>query len=105
MLISWTEWKLGLQPHWSHGLQERMIFGAWQSTMLTGINLVIWAPIFEELGFRGLVYTSLRSRFGAVTGAMLSAALFSALHWYSLLGFLTDIVEWAGTDLRLRTNP
>lgn len=97
MLISWAGWKLGLDPHWSHGVQERMIFGPWQSTMLSGINLVIWAPVFEELGFRGLVYISLRSRFGPVTAALLSASLFSALHLYSLPGFLS--VLWSGLVL------
>lgn len=97
MLISWAGWKLGLDPHWSHGVQERMIFGPWQSTMLSGINLVVWAPIFEELGFRGLVYISLRSRFVPVTAALLSASLFSALHLYSLPGFLS--VLWSGLVL------
>ncbi len=97
MLISWTGWKLGLDPHWSHGLQERMIFGPWQSTMLSGINVVLWAPIFEELAFRGLVYISLRARYGPVTAAWLSASLFSALHLYSLPGFLS--VLWSGLVL------
>ncbi len=97
MLISWAGWKLGLDPHWSHGLQERMIFGPWQSTMLSAINVVLWAPIFEELGFRGLVYISLRSRFGPVTAALISASLFSALHLYSLPGFLS--VLWSGLVL------
>jgi len=97
LLIAWLSWQLGLQGHWSEGLYERMIFGPWQTTLLGMIGLVVWAPIFEEIGFRGLVYVTLRSRMGPITAALVSALLFSALHLYSVPGFLS--VFWSGLVL------
>lgn len=89
LLIAWVAWRLGLQAHWSEGLYEQMIFGPWQTTALGVVGMVIWVPVFEELGFRGLLYVTLRSRFGPVAAAALSAALFSALHPYSVPGFFS----------------
>lgn len=97
LLIAWLGWKFGLNAHWSEGLYEQEIFGSWQTAALSGINLVLWAPLFEEVGFRGLIYTSLRSRLSPRTAIVASALLFSALHLYSWLGFLS--VLWSGVVL------
>lgn len=97
VLIGWLGWKLGIGGHWAEGIQERMIFGPTQTIWLSTINIVLWAAIFEELGFRGLVYTTLRSRFNAKLAIIVSAALFSALHLYSLTGFLS--IFWSGLVL------
>ncbi len=97
LAITWTGWQLGLSAHWSEGLQERMIFGPLQSTVLGSINMVLWAPLLEEIGFRGLVYVSLRSRLRPLPAALISAGLFSSLHLYSLPGFLS--VFWSGLVL------
>ena len=40
------------------------------------IDGVVWAPIFEELAFRGLLYPTLRLRLPPWLAALLSAALF-----------------------------
>ncbi len=45
--------------------------------MLTGI---VFAPLFEELVFRGFVFRGLRERLGWKLAAVLSAALFSITH-------------------------
>ncbi len=97
LLIAWMSWKFGWQPHWSEGLFERVIFGPWQTAFLSGVNLVIWAPIFEEIGFRGLLYTTIRSRFTPWVAIIVSALIFSSLHLYSLPGFLA--VFWSGLVL------
>lgn len=97
LLIAWISWKFGWQSHWSEGLYERLIFGPWQTAFLTGINLVIWAPIFEEIGFRGLLYTTIRSRFAPWVAIIISALIFSSLHLYSLPDFLA--VFWSGLVL------
>ncbi|NIR62184.1 MAG: CPBP family intramembrane metalloprotease [Gammaproteobacteria bacterium] len=94
LAISWSAWQLGFQPHWWEGLQERWIWGPWDTTLLAGVNAVVWGPVFEEIGFRGLVYVSLRSRLRPVPAALISAGLFSLLHLYSLSGFL--VVLWSG---------
>jgi len=97
LLIAWVGWQLGYQAHWSEGVYERFIFGPWQTAFLGGVNLVLWAPIFEELGFRGLVYGTLRGLLRPWAAILASALLFSSLHLYSLTGFLA--VLWSGLVL------
>jgi len=97
LLIGWGTWQLGLGSHWSEAMQERLVFGPTQTVILSTINIVVWAPICEELGFRGLVYSSLRSKLAPTSAIVLSALLFSALHLYSMAGFLS--VFWSGLIL------
>jgi membrane protease YdiL (CAAX protease family) len=97
VLIGWLGWKLGVGSHWSDGVQERMIFGPAKTVWLASINFVLWAAIFEEIGFRGLLYTTLRGRLNVKLSLVISALLFSALHLYSLAGFLS--VFWSGLVL------
>lgn len=97
LLIAWLGWSFGWQSHWSEGLYERVIFGPWQTAVLSSVNVVLWAPIFEEIGFRGLIFGTLRSRFSPWIAIVASALLFSALHLYSLTGFLA--VFWSGLVL------
>jgi membrane protease YdiL (CAAX protease family) len=97
MLISWLAWHLGLTGHWAEGVDERLIFGPSSTLWLGVINLAVFTPVLEELGFRGLIYTSMRSRLRPATAIPLSALLFSLLHLYSLPGFLT--VFWSGLIL------
>jgi membrane protease YdiL (CAAX protease family) len=97
MLMAWGSWQLGTEAHWSQGLYERMIFGPWETTTLSAVSLVLWAPIVEEIGFRGLAYVTLRTRLRPFPAAFLSAVLFSSLHFYSLPGFLS--IFWSGLVL------
>lgn len=94
LLISWSTWALGYEPHWSDGLAERWMWGSWENTLMSSVNVVAWAPLFEEIGFRGLLYLTLRTRMKPLPAALLSAGTFSALHLYSLAGFLA--VFWSG---------
>ncbi len=94
LAISWGVWQAGIEPHWADGLAERWIWGPWDVTVLSSINTVVWAPVFEEIGFRGLLYTTLRSRFSITTAAIVSAGIFAMLHLYSLAGALA--VFWSG---------
>jgi len=55
---------------------------------LRGVELVVFAlfaavvaPITEEFVFRGLIYRSIRDRFGVALGAVVSALLFGAIHY------------------------
>ncbi len=44
-------------------------------------NLVILAPLAEELVFRGWLYTALRARWRFLPSFLLTAAAFTAIHW------------------------
>jgi membrane protease YdiL (CAAX protease family) len=55
---------------------------------LRGVQLVVFAlfaavvaPITEEFVFRGLLYRSIRDRYGVALGAIVSAVLFGAIHY------------------------
>jgi hypothetical protein len=41
---------------------------------------IVVAPVVEELFFRGFVFAGLRERYGWVTAALVSSALFAAIH-------------------------
>jgi membrane protease YdiL (CAAX protease family) len=60
----------------------------------TTLDTVVWAPIFEELAFRGLLYPTLRLRLPSWPAALLSAALFGVAHGYGVPGFVA--VSWSG---------
>lgn len=92
--IAWSAWSIGLEGHWAEGLDETLIWGSTREIAETVVDYVIWTPLFEELMFRGLVFATLRTRFGAVNSALMSAAFFSAIHFYSLPGFL--VTFWSG---------
>lgn len=94
LLIGWGTWKLGLGSHWAAGMQERLVFGPETTVIWSMFNIVLWTPVMEEIGFRGLVYTTLRSHFGPTLAIVVSALLFSALHLKSLSGFLA--IFWSG---------
>ncbi|HZS12025.1 MAG TPA: CPBP family intramembrane glutamic endopeptidase, partial [Nitrospirales bacterium] len=62
------------------------------------VEFVVFAPLFEELTFRGLVYGTLRRRFGVGAAALISAVIFAAVHGYGILGFasvLSSGLLWA----------
>jgi hypothetical protein len=58
------------------------------------VDGVVWAPTFEELAFRGLLYPTLRLRLPPWPAALLSSALFGVAHGYGLQGFVA--VTWSG---------
>jgi membrane protease YdiL (CAAX protease family) len=58
------------------------------------LEYVIFAPVFEELAFRGLLFAVLRRRYGWERSALISAGLFAVAHGYGLVGFLS--VFWSG---------
>lgn len=73
------------QTRWYEGVVEDVVLGGPTEVVLFFIDAVILAPVFEEIACRGLLYTSLRTRFGPWTSAMVSAALFTLPHMYSPL--------------------
>ena len=85
---------LHLSAHWADGLQENLIWGSWGTVARETVDAVFWAPLAEEIGFRGVLYPALRTRWGAGAAAAASAALFAAAHGYGVAGFAA--VFWSG---------
>jgi len=44
-------------------------------------DATVWAPLCEELWFRALLYTSLRTRLGVAPSAVVTATLFASVHY------------------------
>jgi uncharacterized protein len=55
------------------------------SSFFAVTDRTVWAPLCEELWFRALLYTSLRTRFGVAPSAVVTAALFASVHYPACL--------------------
>jgi membrane protease YdiL (CAAX protease family) len=68
------------------GIEERV-------AGMTGVCLLlIFAPFFEELFFRGCLYRALRARWGQLSAILVSSFIFSLLHGYFFLFLYVFIV-------------
>jgi membrane protease YdiL (CAAX protease family) len=85
---------VGVEGHWGELVQENLIWSPTSQALLGAVDGAVWAPIFEEIGCRGLLYLTLRTRAGPQSAALMSAMLFAMPHEYSLSGFLS--VAWTG---------
>jgi CAAX protease family protein len=85
---------LHLSAHWADGLQENLIWGSWGLVARETIDSVVWAPLGEEVAFRGVLYPALRVSLGVAPATALSAGLFAAAHGYGVVGFAA--VFWSG---------
>ncbi|MBX3357545.1 MAG: CPBP family intramembrane metalloprotease [Phycisphaeraceae bacterium] len=61
--------------------------GPWMIVCILGLA-VIWAPIVEEGIFRGCLYRNMRAKMPAAGAALLTAAMFAAMHSYVFAGLL-----------------
>jgi membrane protease YdiL (CAAX protease family) len=88
----------GMSSHWTEWFDEDL---AWGSPLVAGASLlgtVVFAPVFEEIIFRGLLYATLRRRLAWPVAATLSAAIFAIAHGYGAAGFGSVFVSgllWA----------
>jgi membrane protease YdiL (CAAX protease family) len=90
--------RLGWAPHWSEWFDADLAWGRPAAVAVTVVGAVIFAPVFEELIFRGLVYGSLRARFSWPVAAVASAVVFGLAHGYGVVGFASVLVSgilWA----------
>jgi membrane protease YdiL (CAAX protease family) len=85
---------LGLSAHWTEWFDRDLVWGSRAVAGATIFDTVILTPIFEEIVFRGLLFATLRRRFGVAPAAVLSAAIFAVAHGYGVLGFAA--VFWSG---------
>ncbi|MBI4255827.1 MAG: CPBP family intramembrane metalloprotease [Candidatus Rokubacteria bacterium] len=85
---------LELSSHWTEWFDRDLAWGPRGLVGLTVFDTVVLTPILEEGVFRGLLFATLRRRFGLAASATLSAAVFAVAHGYGVLGFVA--VFWSG---------
>ena len=80
------------------------IGGPWTSFLLVAAIAVIVAPLFEEVLFRGFLYSGLRAFLGPALSALLSAGLFAVIHGEPDAYPVTFLLGLCLADLRGRTG-
>lgn len=91
MLVSGA---LDYTPHWADGLLEDVLWGPPWLVACEMLDSVVWAPLIEELAFRGVLYATLRMSVGCWPAVGLSAVIFASVHGYGAAGFAS--VLWSG---------
>ncbi len=97
----WGEWVMdrlaeqwGLTSHWTEWFDADLVWGGGSLTMISLLEYVIFAPLFEELAFRGLLFAILRRKFRFLPAALISAGIFGLAHGYGPVGLIS--VCWSG---------
>jgi len=84
----------GISTHWTEWFLPQLVWGSQAELLKTTIEIVVLAPVFEEIIFRGIVYSTLRVKFGFPVSMIGSAAFFALAHGYGPVAFLS--VLWSG---------
>jgi membrane protease YdiL (CAAX protease family) len=87
--LSWLADSANLTNHWTEWFDGDLVWGDHTTLAVSLVEYVILAPVFEELIFRGLLFATLRRRYGLGVSALMSAALFALAHGYGLVGFVS----------------
>jgi len=82
------------QPHWTDGLLESLLWGPPWLAACDIFDSAVWAPLIEEVAFRGVLYATLRITMGVWPAVSVSAGIFAVVHGYGVLGFAS--VFWSG---------
>src|SRR5438105_3960474 len=85
---------VGFSAHWTEWFDRDLVWGSRAVVGMTIFDTAVLTPVFEETVFRGLLFATLRRRFGVGNAAVLSAAIFAVAHGYGVLGF--GAVFWSG---------
>ncbi len=83
-----------LSVNWRDWFLPQLVWGSQEDLWKIGFEVVLLAPIFEEIIFRGMLYTTLRARCTVPTSIVGSALIFALAHGYGFVAFLT--VFWSG---------
>jgi hypothetical protein len=98
--------RIGLTSHWTEWFDEDLVAGGGADAALAIISAVVAAPFFEEIIFRGLLFATLRRRFGLLGAGLASALIFAVAHgygWVGLVSVLWSGVLWAWSYERTRS--
>jgi membrane protease YdiL (CAAX protease family) len=93
-VISLVGGALQVKVHWADDLLEDMLWGPSWVAAGVALDSIVWAPLVEEIAFRGILYGTLRTKMAVAPAVLLSAALFAGVHGYSVIGFAS--VCWSG---------
>lgn len=83
-----------ISVHWTEWFLPQLVWGSQAEYLKTTIEVVVLAPVFEEIIFRGLVFTTLRDKFSFPVSMIVSAGVFALAHGYGPIAFLS--VFWSG---------
>ena len=83
-----------LMSHWAEWFDADLVWATPSLTIVSLAEYVVFAPLFEELAFRGLLFAILRRKFSFLPAALISAGIFGIAHGYGLVGLLS--VCWSG---------
>jgi membrane protease YdiL (CAAX protease family) len=97
---------LDITTHWTDGFAEELLWGSRRRVILDAFDASVWAPIVEEIIFRGLLYGTLRTRLAVWPSALVSAVIFTVPHGYAIAGsasVLASGILWAIAYERTRS--
>jgi hypothetical protein len=80
--------------HWTEWFVPQLVWGTRMELVKTSMEFVVLAPLFEELIFRGILFTTLRKKFSFPTSMVGSGLVFALAHGYGVIAFLS--VLWSG---------
>ncbi len=80
--------------HWTEWFLPQLVWGSQTELLKTSIEVVVLAPFFEEIIFRGMVFSTLRAKFGLALSLVGSAGIFALVHVYGPIAFFS--VFWSG---------
>ena len=86
--------RLHLSSHWSEWFDQELAFGDAVGVSASLAGAVVFAPLFEEIVFRGILFATLRRRLGPGLAIVASGVVFAFAHGYGALGFVD--VLWSG---------
>ncbi len=89
---------LNFSIHWTEWFDPDLAWGSGSRLGIALMEFLVFAPVFEEIVFRGVLFGSLRRKFGFGVSAVLSASVFAVAHGYGVLGFVSVLLSgviWA----------
>ena len=95
-----------MRTHWTDGFLERLLWDPPWLAAAAALDSVAWAPLVEEIAFRGVLYGTLRTKLDAGPATLLSAVVFAGAHGYGVAGFASVFVSgvlWAVAYERTRS--
>ncbi len=85
---------LEISVHWTEWFLPQLIWGTRVEVLKTVLEVVVLAPIFEEIIFRGILFSTFRARWSFPLSMIGSSMIFALAHGYGVVAFLA--VFWSG---------